>query len=63
MSRAFTGLIVCGIFVAVCGLMGVVAGAMSGSGLITVLFLGSAASGLGMVMFGLIGKKQLPPGP
>ena len=63
MSRAFTGLIVCGIVAAVGALVGVVAGVMSGSGLITVLSLGSAASGLGMVMFGLIGKKQLPPRP
>jgi hypothetical protein len=63
MSRAFTGLIVCGIFVAVCALVGVVVGAMSGSGPITVIYLVSAVSGLGMVTFGLIGKKQLPPRP
>ena len=63
MSRAFTGLIVCGIFVTVCGLAGVVAGGMLRSGSMIAADLVGAVSGLGMVTFGLIGKKQLPPGP
>jgi hypothetical protein len=63
MSRAFTGLIVCGIVAAVGALVGVVAGVMSGSGLITAIYLVGAASGLGMATFGLIGKKQFPPRP
>ena len=63
MSRAFTGLIVCGIVAAVGALVGVVAGVMLRSSSLIAIDLVGAASGLGMATFGLIGKKQLPPRP
>ena len=63
MKRAFTTLIVCGIFVTVCGLAGVVAGVMLRSSSLIAADLVGAVGGLGMATFGLIGKKQLSPRP
>ena len=63
MKRAFTTLIVCGIFVTVCGLAGVLPGVMLRSWPMIVASSVAAVGGLGAATFGLIGKKQLPPRP
>jgi|BarGraNGADG00312_2_1021985.scaffolds.fasta_scaffold107057_2 uncharacterized membrane protein HdeD (DUF308 family) len=58
MSRAFTVAIVCGIVVAVSGLIAIIAGVMAGSWPMSVTGALSAVSGTVMWVFGSIGKKQ-----